>query len=78
MVLSWLLKTQSCVFYLCWQSWRGRITCHITMVQSGFHLMKGEALSKIYEQLQNGSEKAENLSFSFNDMFYGPLIKHVY
>lgn len=40
--------------------------------------MKGEALSKIYEQLQNGSEKAENLSFSFNDMFYGPLIKHVY
>ena len=40
--------------------------------------MKGEALSKISEQLQNGSEKAEKISFSFNDTFYDPQIKHVY
>ena len=44
----------------------------------GFPLMKGEALSKISEQLQNGSEKAEKISFSFNDTFYDPQIKHVY
>ena len=33
------------------------------MIQLGFHLMKGEALSKISEQLQNGSEKAEKFFF---------------
>lgn len=47
------------------------------MIQLGFHLMKGEALLKISEQLQSDSEKAEKLSFSFNGTFYGPLIKYV-
>ena len=33
------------------------------MIQLGFHLMKGEALLKISEQLQSDSEKAENYPF---------------
>lgn len=44
------------------------------MIQLGFHLMKGEALLKISEQLQSDSVKAQKLSFSFNGTFYGSLM----